>query len=125
MTPEERANQIIDTIFGRGAISERMNALRDAITAALDAARRVPPGHVRDEQGVDHKFPVSADGVPLMVGDEVWYPGEDSAMYVGGMVGGRPIVVNCWLAGNTKEMADSHLCYYTREAAEAARKGNR
>lgn len=65
MTPEERANQIIDTIFGRGAISERIDALRDAITAALDAARRVPDGCVRDEQGVDHEMPQTKDGVTV------------------------------------------------------------
>ena len=130
MTPEERAKVIRKQIEAIPYVPCPYTDPHDGtyeskcetvIADALAEASRPPPGHIRDDHWVDHKWPVTADGAPVMVGDEVWYQVDDSAMYVGGMICGKPIEVNCWTAGNMIDGARVSECYLSREAAEAAR----
>ena len=63
----EKAEEICDAWFGRGAMSQLTKTERrkyvEPIASALRAAAAVPAGCVRDDKGVDHK--VESQGMSL------------------------------------------------------------
>jgi len=103
--------------------------LRDEIAAALDAAYRVPEGHVREgvtDRKVLGVLPITADGVIVGLGCEVWVrPGEvtsgawhfnDASFY---FLENQVCVRNAWSEEGMSATVSS--CYSTRAAAEEAR----
>lgn len=58
---------------------------------------------------------VTADGVPVLRGDKIWFPGKDDPL----IVGGRDILsINHFMAENDESSAEVSECYSTREAAK-------
>lgn len=65
------------------------------------------------------KLPKTADGVPVVLGDPVWFPGVPTPLFVGGS---ECPAANPYMASNNEDGADVSECYSTREAAQAAEK---
>lgn len=69
----KEARRIVDTHFGRGAVSERMNALEDSIVSTIDSARKVPDGYTKLIDCVDELLEVAR----LRGDDELPHPCDD------------------------------------------------
>lgn len=105
--------------------------------------RAAPPGHIVDDAGVVRKlkgeFPITADGVMVQLGEDVWHPESGEALRVGEYEGDAdhnkmPLADDCTFCAffsyyetdtgySEYEVYDVRQCYSTPEAAEAAKEG--
>ena len=112
-----------------------------AIVRALQAARTPPPGHIIDDAGVVRKlkgeFPITADGVMVQLGEDVWHPESGEALRVGEYEGEadhnkKPLADDCTFCAffsyyetdtgySEYEVYDVRQCYSTPEAAKEAK----